>query len=339
MTRAAARVLLVLSFAALAGCFHRPGTRPPAPAPKSDNASSNPNAGRYRDDRDSTPAQVPDVSKIPEPVPKDEPRSQYGNKSPYSVLGETYRVLPNCKDYVERGLASWYGNKFHGYTTSNFEQYDMYAYSAASKTLPLPCYVRVTNLENGKSVIVRVNDRGPFVANRIVDLSYVAAIKIGVWPKGTAMVEVRGIDAAHPDKSLPESRTAAAPIETRNARALDAHGVDTRTADTHGADTRSTDPHNPRAVPPTSASAPEKTPKPALYLQVGAFSDAANAERAANAVRAARLGEVRVVEADVNGKPLRRVRLGPLRDADEADRVTPKLRALGLGEPRVAVDN
>ena len=339
MRRAVARVLLLLSLTALAGCFHRPATRPAAPAPGSAaSAARNPNAGRYRDDRDSTPAQVPDVSKIPEPVPKDEPRSQYGNKSPYSVLGETYRVLPNCKDYIERGLASWYGNKFHGYTTSNFEQYDMYAYSAASKTLPLPCYVRVTNLENGKSVVVRVNDRGPFVANRIVDLSYVAAIKIGVWPKGTAMVEVRGIDPAHPDKALPESRTAAAPADTRGTRP-----VDTRTADTHGADTRSTDTRAPSAAahgaPPASASTPQKTPKPALYLQVGAFSDAANAERAANTVRAAQLGDVRVVEADVNGKSLRRVRLGPLRDADEADRVTPKLRALGLGEPRVAVDN
>ena len=295
MTRAAARALLVLSFAALGGCFHHNGTRP-APAPNSGGAAHNPNAGRYRDDRDSTPAEVPDVSKIPEPVPKDEPRSQYGNKSPYSVLGETYRVLPNCKDYVERGLASWYGNKFHGYTTSNFEQYDMYAYSAASKTLPLPCYVRVTNLENGKSAIVRVNDRGPFAPNRIVDLSYVAAVKLGVWPKGTAMVEVRSIDPDHPERNVEPVR------ET------------------------------------VVAGPPQKTPKPALYLQVGAFADANNAERAASQVRAAKLGEVRIVESTVNGKSLRRVRLGPLRDADEADRITPKLRSLGLGEPRVAVD-
>ena len=304
MSRAAARLACVLALLTLSGCFHH---RPNAPAPSAEPrmGSAPPPApnGRYRQERDSTPAEIPDVSKIPEPVPKDEARSQYGNKSPYSVLGENYRVLPTCKDYVERGIASWYGNKFHGYTTSNFEKYDMYAYSAASKTLPLPCYVRVTNLENGHSAVVRVNDRGPFVANRIIDLSYVAAIKVGVWPKGTAMVEVRGIDPAHPLAGA--ERAPAAAVSSRS----------------------------------TAGATPQKTPKPALYLQVGAFSDAANAERAADKVRAARLGEVRVVEAQVNGKALKRVRLGPLRDVGQADEVAPRLRALGLGEPRVAVDD
>ena len=287
----------------LAGCFHHaPSTRPsstPTPTTTTPPASrkSPPQPGRYADQDDSTPTgPPPDLSKIPEPVPKTEPKSQYGNKSPYDVLGETYKVLPSCNGYVERGLASWYGNKFHGYMTSNFEKYDMYAYTAAHKTLPLPCYVRVTNLENGKSAIVRVNDRGPFAPNRIVDLSYVAAVKLGVWPKGTAMVEVRSIDAEHTEKKP------VAPRET------------------------------------VVSGAPQKTPNPALYLQVGAFADAANAERAANQVRAAKLGEVRIVESTVNGKSLRRVRVGPLRDADEADRLTPKLKSLGLGEPRVAVD-
>jgi rare lipoprotein A len=287
--------------ASLSGCFHHtPSTRPsnaststPSSAPK----KSQPQPGRYADENDSTPTgPPPDLSKIPEPVPKNEPKSQYGNKSPYEVLGETYKVLPSCDGYVERGLASWYGNKFHGYMTSNFEKYDMYAYTAANKVLPLPCYVRVTNLENGKSAIVRVNDRGPFAPNRIVDLSYVAAVKLGVWPKGTAMVEVRSIDADHPDRQ---------PLPARET---------------------------------VVAGTPSKTPKPALYLQVGAFADASNAERAASQVRAAKLGDVRIVESTVNGKSLRRVRLGPLRDADEADRLTPKLRSLGLGEPRVAVD-
>lgn len=301
---AAARLAGVLALLTLSGCFHhRPATRPAAAEPRMGSAPPPAPSGRYAQDRDSTPAEIPDVSKIPEPVPKDEPRSQYGNKSPYSVLGETYRVLPTCKNYVERGIASWYGNKFHGYTTSNFEKYDMYAYSAASKTLPLPCYVRVTNLETGRSAVVRVNDRGPFVQNRVIDLSYVAAIKVGVWPKGTAMVEVRGIDPAHPQASAERA------------------------------------PRGAVTAPSGAAAAPQKTPKPALYLQVGAYADAANAERAANKVRAARLGEVRVVEAQVNGKVLKRVRLGPLRDVDEADRTTPKLRALGLGEPRVAVDD
>src|SRR5690606_2357757 len=110
--------------------------------------------------------------------------ARYGNKSPYSVLGKTYRVMPDARNYVERGIASWYGNKFHGYMTSSLEPYDMYQFSAAHKTLPLPSYVRVTNLESGKSVVVRVNDRGPFHENRLIDLSYAAAVRIGVWPKG-----------------------------------------------------------------------------------------------------------------------------------------------------------
>jgi rare lipoprotein A len=301
MKPARARLTVALALIALSGCAHRPATRPNTPR-EPDNAPHEPSgqAGRYAQDNDSTPAQVPDPSKIPEPVPKVEPRSQYGNKSPYSVLGESYRVLPSANGYVERGLASWYGNKFHGYMTSDFERYDMYAYTAASKTLPLPCYARVTNLENGRSVIVRVNDRGPFVANRIVDLSYVAAVKLGVWPKGTAMVEVRGIDPAHPQP----------PVEPiRNT------------------------------VVTARSPLPQKTPKPALYLQVGAFADAANAERAAARVRAAHLGEVQVVQAQVDEKIVQRVRLGPLKDADEADRLTPRLRDLGLGMPRVSVDN
>jgi len=293
-----------VALAALSGCAHRPATRapgqPPAAGPESAPAKS---AGRYNQDRDSTPTgPPPDLSKIPEPVPKAEPRSQYGNKSPYTVLGQTYRVLPSAKGYVERGIASWYGNKFHGYTTSTFEKYDMYAYSAAHKTLPLPSYARVTNLENGRSVVVRINDRGPFVANRVIDLSYVAAVKIGVWPKGTAMVEVRALE--------PGARPAAEPAA-------------------------------PAAVSARAnvAAAPAKAPNPLLYLQVGAFADRSNAERAAARVRAARLGDVRVVAAQVDGRTVRRVRLGPLKDVDEADRLTPKVRALGLGEPLVAIDD
>lgn len=309
MSERIARICAALMLASLfVGCGHRAPTTRPSSVPSNGSPAtqapkkSQPQPGRYADENDSTPqGPPPDISKIPEPVPKTEPKSQYGNKSPYSVLGETYRVLPSCAGYVERGLASWYGNKFHGYMTSNFEKYDMYAFTAANKTVPLPCFLRVTNLENGKSVVVRVNDRGPFAQNRVVDLSYVAAVKIGVWPKGTAMVEVRGIDPDHPDR----------------------HPLDRR--------------HEPIRETVVSGT-PQKTQKPGLYLQVGAFSDAANAEHAASQVRAAKLGEVRVVESSVNGKTLRRVRVGPLRDADEADRLMPKLKSLGLGEPRVAVD-
>jgi rare lipoprotein A len=157
--------------------------------------TSLPQSRRYRDTSDGGPtAPAVDISKLVEPQPKAEPRARYGNKSPYSVLGKTYKVMPDARHYVERGIASWYGNKFHGYMTSSLEPYDMYQFSAAHKTLPLPSYVRVTNLENGKSVVVRVNDRGPFHENRLIDLSYAAAVRIGVWPKGTGMVEVRSLD-------------------------------------------------------------------------------------------------------------------------------------------------
>ncbi|MGA9342147.1 MAG: septal ring lytic transglycosylase RlpA family protein [Rhodanobacteraceae bacterium] len=173
--------------------------------------TSLPQSRRYHLDRDDGPSAPPiDVGKIPEPVPKLEARSRYGNQPTYSVLGHTYHVLRSAAGYDERGIASWYGNKFHGFMTSSFEPYDMYAFSAAHKTLPLPSYARVTNLSNGKSVIVRINDRGPFAENRLIDLSYAAAVKIGIWPKGTGMVEVRAIDPAHPQAEPPPSRAVTA---------------------------------------------------------------------------------------------------------------------------------
>jgi len=195
-------VVLGSALAACAGHKPRPGTSP-APAPRSASLppdTARPQSERYRQNDDNGPAAPPiDVSKIPEPVPKAEPRSRYGNKETYSVLGQTYKLLPDASGYVERGIASWYGNKFHGYMTSSFEPYDMYAFTAAHKTLPLPSYARVTNLDNGKSVVVRINDRGPFHENRLIDLSYAAAVRIGVRPKGTGLVEVRAIDPKHPD--------------------------------------------------------------------------------------------------------------------------------------------
>lgn len=244
---------------------------------------------RYRDGSDSVPDDVPDVSKLIEPVPKIEPRSLYGNKSPYTVLGHTYNVLPSARDYDERGIASFYGNKFHGYKTSSLETYDMYGFSAASTTLPLPSYARVTNLENGKSVIVRINDRGPFHQNRVIDLSYAAAVKIGIWPKGTGLVEVRGIDPGNPTQELP---------------------------------------------PPAVVTSQH----PGIYLQVGAFSDADNAERLAQRLRQANLGDVQVMDADVNGRRVRRVRVGPLADVDRADQVSSRIEGMGLPRPQVAVD-
>ena len=138
-----------------------------------------------------------------EPVPKIELRTRKGNPPEYSVLGQTYRLLPGVSGYKERGVASWYGPDFHAKSTSNGEAYDMYGMTAAHRTLPIPAYVRVTNLTNGRAVIVRVNDRGPFKHNRIIDLSYTAALKLDMLRQGTALVEVESVLAAGDDGVLP----------------------------------------------------------------------------------------------------------------------------------------
>ena len=128
-------------------------------------------------------------------VPWDEPLARYGNHSPYEVFGKTYRVLPSRSGYHERGIASWYGSKFHGRRTSSGEPYDMHLATAAHKTLPLPSYAEVTNLDNGKKVIVKINDRGPFKDDRIIDMSYGAALRLGMISTGTARVDVRVIES------------------------------------------------------------------------------------------------------------------------------------------------
>ena len=145
-------------------------------------------------ERDGAPVGPPaDLASLPDPLPKDEPRSRYGNQSPYEVFGKRYHVMPGAKGYRASGVASWYGTKFQGRSTSSGERYDMYKLTAAHRHLPLPCYVRVTNLDNRKSAIVRVNDRGPFHGERIIDLSYAAAVKLGFANRGTARVLVESV--------------------------------------------------------------------------------------------------------------------------------------------------
>jgi len=168
--RAAGTALLALLLAACATTRRPP---PPVPGPV------------------PVPPPPADVFSIPDAVPRAEPRSAHGNPPFYDALGRRYFVLPSAEGYDERGVASWYGPTFHGGNTSSGELYDMYGMTAAHKTLPLPSYARVTNLHNGRSVVVRINDRGPFVANRIIDLSYTAAAKLDMLRDGTAMVEVR----------------------------------------------------------------------------------------------------------------------------------------------------
>jgi rare lipoprotein A len=164
----------------LAGCAGEPRRAIPPPSPLP---------------RPSTPAPPVDPGSIPDAIPKAEARSAKGNPPFYTVLGKRYFVLKSAAGYLERGVASWYGPGFHAQSTSNGERYDMYAMSAAHKTLPLPSYVQVTNLQNGRSVTLRVNDRGPFKDGRIIDLSYTAAAKLDMLRAGTAFVEVRAVSA------------------------------------------------------------------------------------------------------------------------------------------------
>ncbi len=152
---------------------------------------------RYSQKHDSAPLLKLDPDRIVDAEPRAEVVRAAGNKSPYRVFGKTYRVMDSqsARHFKQQGLASWYGSKFHGHLTSNGEVYNMYEMSAAHKSLPIPCYVRVTNLENGRTAIVRVNDRGPFHGDRVIDLSYAAATKLGYSEKGVARVSIERIDA------------------------------------------------------------------------------------------------------------------------------------------------
>jgi len=181
---------LALPALALAACVSRPPHPHPPPAPA------------------AVPPPPAHLDAIPDAVPRPEPRSAHGNPPFYDALGQRYHVLAVADGYVERGVASWYGPSFHGGSTSSGEPYNMYGMTAAHKTLPLPTYARVTNLRNGRSVVVRINDRGPFIANRLIDLSYTAAARLDMLREGTTLVEVRALTPGVPD-SL--TRAAAAP--------------------------------------------------------------------------------------------------------------------------------
>ena len=189
-----ARLLIAAAVAALlAACAGKPPTGEPVDGPSESGLRA---------------------SDVKDAVPRAEPRARYGNHSPYEVFGKTYTVLPASKGYRERGTASWYGSKFHGRRTSSGEPYDMHLPTAAHKTLPLPTYAEVTNLDNGLKVIVKINDRGPFKDDRIIDLSYGAALRLGMVGTGTARVEVRAIDVGGGGET-PDKRTAnAVPSDT-----------------------------------------------------------------------------------------------------------------------------
>lgn len=171
----------------LAACSTPPPSQsPPLPQDNADVSVSE----RYHVEQDSAPLRPISQDEVFDAIPQADPILRFGNVSPYVIDGVTYNVLEDYRDYREQGTASWYGAKFSGHKTSNGELYDLYQPSAAHKTLPIPSYARVTNLDNGKSIVVRVNDRGPFHSDRIIDLSYAAAVKLGYMEQGTAQVEV-----------------------------------------------------------------------------------------------------------------------------------------------------
>jgi rare lipoprotein A len=248
---------------------------------------------------------------VPDAIPRVEPRSRYGNPPFYDVFGKRYYVLAASADYVERGVASWYGPGFHQVLTSTREPYDMYAMTAAHKTLPLPAYVRVTNLQNGRSIVVRVNDRGPFVGNRIIDLSYSAAVRLDMLRDGTAMVEVRAIDPAQPLPPATVPLTAATPL--------------------------------PAAAPLPAAPLPSEAPVPAvppapLYVQAGAFADPGNAERLAAKLRSGTFGTIFIRHDVIAGRGMYRVRIGPVPDVPGFDRIVAALEKAGVHDAHIALD-
>lgn len=248
---------------------------------------------RYTLKQDVAPLNPPDVSNVPDAVPMDVAYSRGGNKPVYQVWGKSYRVLDSHIGYREEGIASWYGLKFHGHKTANGEIYDIYKMSAAHKSLPIPSYARVTNLDNGKSVIVRVNDRGPFHENRIIDLSYAAASRLDITQRGTGRVLVEAIDARGAQRPQAGPETLA---QTEN---------------------------QPAAIENVEGR----------FLQVGAFGNAENAQRTQMKLASLSGENVSVVPVDRAGQQLHRVLVGPLSAGISLDGLINRLVDAGYSTP------
>ncbi len=248
--------------------------------------------------RSDGPGRPIDASRIPDAQPKALPKSDSGNPDSYVIAGERYDVRDSAKGYVAEGRASWYGSKFHGQRTSSGERYDMYAMTAAHRTLPLPTFVRVTNLKNGKSVVVKVNDRGPFHDNRLIDLSYAAALRLGIAESGTARVRVRALTS--PGESV-------APSSAKTGDGASAGGD-------------------------TSSPESTATPQAGSFLQLGAFAQFANAQEMRARARGADIAGVEVVRGRTDeGDKIYRVRIGPFDDASERNEVRRKLERADIG--------
>jgi rare lipoprotein A len=292
---------VALAAAALAAC----GT---APAPRGDAGKSTVPA---TPPAAPSPAPPRDLAAIPDAVPRAEPRSRYGNPASYVVFGRRHYVLASAKGYVERGTASWYGPGFHAARTSSGEPYDMYAMTAAHKTLPIPAYARVTNLRNGRSVVVRINDRGPFVGDRLIDLSYTAAWKLDMLRTGTAPVEVRVLS---PDGDVPPARTASAAKP--------------------GASAPAGSPLPPLAATAGGAAAIAAGAAPRTMLQAGAFFSEAGARNFVAQLAASGIGNAVVRSSRAGRRTVWQVRVGPLDGALEVDDMLERLRLAGVANAR-----
>lgn len=236
-------------------------------------------------------------------VPRFEPQPSRINPPSYTVLGRTYHVLPSNAGYNEQGVASWYGPDFQNKPTSSGERYNMYAMSAAHKTLRIPSYALVTNLENGKQVVVRVNDRGPFESNRLIDLSYAAARKIGMIGRGTAMVDVRSIT---PDTQIPT-----------------APNIGSKMPSTTNWD-----------AAPRAAELPRAVWGQDVFIQVGSFGEMPHV--IAVQQRLARAG-ITAVSVTHYGA-LNRVRVGPVASLADYDRLMDQLRLIGFSDAQMVVE-
>lgn len=263
--------------------------------------------------RDGPPSRHVNVNNIPDAVPRHEPITKRGNKSPYRVRGKTYWVRKNVKGFRQNGVASWYGNKFHGQKTSNGETYSMYKMTAAHKSLPIPSYVRVTNLKNGRKVIVRVNDRGPFHGNRIIDLSYVAAKKLDYLGAGTAHVLVEVIDPASYRGNVSPNQRVAQNTSQRRWQPRASSKPKSKPKSTAVSPQVVSRQSPPTYTQPAAKAPVVRAPNPQTFLQVGVFSTPVEA-----AQLSLRLQDLTPLPVQVRpvkqADPIYKVLIGPVTD-------------------------
>lgn len=272
---------------------------------------------------------VPSVSKaslinVPDAVPKKETITRAGNKNPYKVFGKTYHLLPSSEGYRASGMASWYGTKFHGRNTANGEVYDIRAMTAAHKTLPIPCYVKVTNTLNNKSVVVRVNDRGPFHGDRLIDLSYAAAVKLGYADRGTAPVKIEVVSPSSTGRSA-------------NTMAVKQHKPMVKSVNTLSVETASLS-QPLREAPQIPAVKRAATAGQVWYLQAGAFGDLQSARKLQDRLKYITQMPVHIVEPDT-ASDIYRVRIGPSKEQSSLVKLQQEMLAVRMGQPFIVRDN